>query len=143
MRLWTVHPKYLDAKGLVALWREALLAQKVLQGKTRGYRAHPQLQRFRETKDPAAAIARYLSAVYEESVRRGYTFDATKIGEQRDTEEIEETVGQLHYEWEHLMKKLARRAPTLYTTWMEVALPDAHPLFRIVEGRVREWEKVT
>ena len=52
MRLWTLHPRYLDARGLVALWREALLAQKVLRGKTRGYRAHPQLQRFREQADP-------------------------------------------------------------------------------------------
>ena len=141
MRLWTVHPKYLDAKGLVAVWREALLAQKVLQGKTRGYRAHPQLQRFKETKNPAAAIAQYLNEVYQESVRRGYNFDVTKIGERHGTEEIEETVGQLQYEWEHLKKKLAQRAPAFYTAWTEVELPDAHPLFRIVEGRVREWEK--
>ena len=41
MRLWTLHPQYLDPRGLVALWREALLAQKVLLGRTRGYRAHP------------------------------------------------------------------------------------------------------
>jgi len=31
MRLWTIHPKYLDRQGLLALWREALLAQKVLR----------------------------------------------------------------------------------------------------------------
>ena len=41
MKLWSIHPKYLDAKGLVALWREALLAQKVLDGKTEGYKNHP------------------------------------------------------------------------------------------------------
>jgi hypothetical protein len=33
MRLWSLHPEYLDANGLVALWREALLAQAFLQGK--------------------------------------------------------------------------------------------------------------
>jgi len=38
MRLWTIHPKYLDAKGLVALWRETLLAKHVLEGKTPGYK---------------------------------------------------------------------------------------------------------
>lgn len=32
MRLWSLHPSYLDAVGLVALWREGLLARKVLQG---------------------------------------------------------------------------------------------------------------
>ena len=83
MRLWTIHPKHLDAKGLVALWREALLAQKVLQGGTRGYRHHPQLRRFLATSRPAAALARYLAAVHEESVRRGYHFDAAKIGPDR------------------------------------------------------------
>jgi hypothetical protein len=29
-RIWSLHPKYLDARGLVALWREGLLAQAVL-----------------------------------------------------------------------------------------------------------------
>ena len=80
MRLWTLHPEYLDAKGLVALWREALLAQKVLQGGTKGYKHHPQLLRFSETKNPPAALASYLKAVHEESVRRGYKFDVSKIG---------------------------------------------------------------
>ena len=36
MRLWSLHPRYLDAKGLVALWREGLLAQAVLKGQTKG-----------------------------------------------------------------------------------------------------------
>ena len=66
MRLWTLHPKYLDAKGLVALWREALLAQKVLRGATKGYRHHPQLLRFSNSKNPPAALAAYLKAVHEE-----------------------------------------------------------------------------
>ena len=79
MRLWTLHPRYLDAKGLVALWREGLLAQKVLQGATRGYRQHPQLVRFREAPDSVAAIATYLQSVVAEASERGYTFDATKI----------------------------------------------------------------
>ncbi|MEN6399799.1 MAG: pyrimidine dimer DNA glycosylase/endonuclease V, partial [Rectinema sp.] len=29
MRLWTLHPQYLDQKGLTAAWREGLLAKKV------------------------------------------------------------------------------------------------------------------
>src|SRR3954467_14644763 len=101
MRLWTLHPKYLDAKGLVALWREALLAQKVLRGMTKGYRHHPQLIRFQAHAKPIVAVAAFLKAVYDEATRRGYEFDASKIGECRVTIELEETDGQLHYEWEH------------------------------------------
>ncbi len=48
MRLWSLHPKYLDRQGLLAVWREGLLAQKVLQGKTKGYKNHPQLKRFQQ-----------------------------------------------------------------------------------------------
>src|ERR1700753_3542232 len=100
MRLWTLHPKYLDAKGLVALWREALLAQKVLRGKTKGYRHHPQLIRFREHARPVTAIATYLDFVYEEATRRGYQFDGSKIARHRGAIELDETKGQLFYEWE-------------------------------------------
>ena len=74
MRLWSLHPRYLDAKGLVALWREALLAQKVLQGNTKGYRNHPQLSRFKQQIDPLAAVAAYLCEVQREAARRGYHY---------------------------------------------------------------------
>jgi hypothetical protein len=66
MRLWTVHPRHLDPAGLVALWREALLAQAVLLGRTRGYTRHPQLQRFKAAADPEGCIARYLRAVADD-----------------------------------------------------------------------------
>ncbi|HWQ19849.1 MAG TPA: pyrimidine dimer DNA glycosylase/endonuclease V, partial [Methanotrichaceae archaeon] len=75
--MWSIHPKYLDARGLVALWREGLLAQKVLRGETQGYRYHPQLNRFKEAEDPKAAIAGYLKEVVKEAGRRGYCFDET------------------------------------------------------------------
>src|SRR5690348_2594321 len=113
MRLWTLHPKYLDAKGLVALWREALLAQKVLQGKTSGYRHHPQLIRFRAYAKPVAAITAYLKAVHDEACRRGYQFDGAKIVRHRTTIKLDETEGQLLYEWEHLKRKLKRRSPKI------------------------------
>ena len=83
MRLWSLHPSLLDQKGLVALWREALLAQKVLQGKTKGYRYHPQLQRFRQSKTPLTTISAYLWAVHDEASRRGYSFDSSKIARKR------------------------------------------------------------
>src|ERR1051325_3466986 len=106
MRLWTLHPTYLDAKGLVAAWREALLAQKVLAGRTRGYTQHPQLVRFRVVSDPIAAIAAFLNELAMEADRRGYRFDVSKISQLRFKGQIEETRGQLLYEWKHLRGKL-------------------------------------
>jgi hypothetical protein len=141
MRLWTLHPQYLDARGLVALWREALLAQKVLQGATRGYRHHPQLARFRAVRDPLAALAAYLAGVLEEARRRGYAFDARKIAADPVADAIEATEGQLRYEWHHLKRKLARRDPERYRSCRSVQLPAPHPLFRIVAGGVQPWER--
>ncbi|MGA2684657.1 MAG: pyrimidine dimer DNA glycosylase/endonuclease V [Verrucomicrobiota bacterium] len=142
MRLWTVHPKYLDAQGLVALWREALLAQKVLSGATRGYKHHPQLFRFAKTKRPSAALAAYLKAVHREALRRGYKFDASKIGRLHFRGRLYETRGQLLYEWRHLKQKLKRRDPQRLRELIVVKIPAPHPLFRIVPGKIRPWEKI-
>ena len=142
MRLWTLHPKYLDAKGLVALWREALLAQKVLRGATKGYKHHPQLLRFSKTKNPPAALAAYLKAVHEEVVRRDYNFDATKVGAQTLRGKIKETRGQLFYEWSHLKRKLKKRDSKQHREFGSLKIPAPHPLFKIVPGEVRDWEKV-
>lgn len=142
MRLWTLHPKYLDARGLVALWREALLAQAVLAGNTRGYTRHPQLIRFREASVPLAAIAAYLREVHAEAERRGYAFDAAKIMAAGEAEPIVATRGQLDYEWTHLRRKFERRAPAWLAGLRVRSRPDAHPLFRIVAGPVAEWEAV-
>jgi hypothetical protein len=140
MRLWTLHPEYLDTKGLVAAWREALLAQKVLAGGTKGYRHHPQLARFRAQSDPLAAIGSFLDALAQEAQRRNYHFDASKIARHRFRGRIPETRGQLLYEWEHLKRKLRARAPEQYRQVRNLALPKPHPLFRIVAGGVRKWE---
>lgn len=142
MRLWTLHPKYLDAKGLVALWREALLAQKVLTGGTRGYKHHPQLLRFAQTENPPASVAAYLKSVHAEAVRRGYRFDATKIVAVRSRQKITETRGQLLYEWQHLKRKLTQRDPARRREVAAVKMPLPHPLFKITTGKVRAWEKV-
>lgn len=141
MRLWTLHPRYLDPQGLVALWREALLAQKVLRGRTRGYRHHPQLARFKAQPDPVASIARYLRAVHEEAERRGYRFTKSKIARRGGAGPVEETRGQLAYEWRHLLRKLRRRAPARYREVASVRRPLAHPLFRLTRGPVQDWER--
>ena len=143
MRLWTIHPRYLDSVGLVALWREALLARTVLLRRTRGYRSHPQLERFRSQRDPVACINSYLEFVQTEGARRGYRFDRSKIGRTKTSGVLPETLGQLAYEWRHLIRKLEIRNPALARTWRSVPRPQANPLFRIVAGGVRSWERVS
>lgn len=141
MRLWSLHPSYLDAKGLVALWREGLLARKVLMGQTRGYRQHPQLNRFKAQKDPIRAIDGYLWAVHEESVHRGYRFDSSKLGVKPRGLKLFVTEGQLEYEFKHLKSKLKQRDKDRYRQIASVETPQPHPLFKVVPGEVEEWER--
>jgi hypothetical protein len=141
LRIWTLHPKYLDSKGLVALWREALLARAVLRGETVGYRHHPQLARFRSHPAPRAAIETYLGSVLTEAQSRGYSFDAGKLGSDCTPIQIDCTAGQLLYEWQHLLDKLRTRSPAVFERWQTVAAPDAHPLFRLVPDSVEPWER--
>ena len=142
MRLWSIHPKYLDAKGLTALWREGLLAQKVLLGETQGYRHHPQLIRFRQAEDPVAAIGVYLRSVVHEATRRGYHFAGEKIVREEFVEKLTVTTGQVDYEWEQLQTRLKRRAPQVYAQNQEVRVPDVHPIFNLIPGEVEGSERV-
>lgn len=141
MRLWTLHPRHLDSRGLVALWRESLLARAILRGETRGYRHHPQLHRFKAHAAPRSAINAYLDAVYAEAQRRGYAFDAAKLGPVRSRAPIRVTAGQVEYEWQHLLAKLKSRSPRDYEAWRGARRPRLHPMFRVVPGPVEEWER--
>jgi hypothetical protein len=142
MRLWSLHPRYLDRQGLLALWREGLLAQKVLAGRTKGYRSHPQLLRFKEHADPMAAIGTYLHHVAEEAARREYRFDRSKILKIRQQlDPIKVSRGQLKYEAAHLLGKLKVRDPKLYEKHSKTKALRAHPFFRPVFGGIESWER--
>lgn len=141
MRLWSLHPRYLDPQGLVALWREALLARAVLAGKTRGYRNHPQLERFRSLPAPSSAMSSYLKGVHAEAVARGYAFDRSRIGRANRHAHILVTTGQVEYEWRHLLQKLAARNPALHEQWRAISTPECHPMFRLQPGPIESWER--
>ena len=143
MRLWSVHPQLLDRIGLVALWREGLLAQAVLAGKTRGYRHHPQLTRFKAAPDPVAALGSYLAAVVAEADRRGYAFKREKILRTSPGLTLTVAAGQMAYEWEHLLRKLQARSPTVWAEHAGLSTPPPHPLFQVVEGPIEAWERVS
>jgi hypothetical protein len=143
MRLWSIHPQYLDAKGLVALWREGLLAQAVLAGQTKGYRNHPQLTRFLQSAAPQSYIAAYLQEVHAESLRRSYRFDERKIGTFPALPPLSVTSGQLDHEWAHLIAKLRTRDPERLKAFEAVRQPAPHPIFQVVTGGIAPWEVVT
>lgn len=143
MRIWSLHPSLLDAKGLVALWRETLLAKHVLQADTKGYKNHPQLIRFKSASDPHAAIHLYLQIVYEEALRRGYSFDPTKFVKQLGKVRICVTHGQVMYEHAHLMKKLRTRDPKKYVENMSMSTIPIHPIFVSTAGTIEDWEVVS
>lgn len=139
MRIWSLHPQHLDAKGLVALWRETLLAKHVIEGRTKGYTMHPQLHRFKQAEDPLAAINAYLAAVHAEALARGYNFDSTKYEHTAKHPPLPVTAGQLAYEAKHLLGKLHVRDPLRYTKEVARAI-QPHPFFFVVPGTVEVWE---
>jgi len=142
MRIWSVHPQYLDSKGLVACWRETLLAKHVLLGKTKGYKNHPQLNRFKATKNPVLAIDSYLKSLWDEATHREYKFDLKKIGKKTKASQMKVNSKQLAYEFEHLLKKLKVRDKAQYLKYKELKKIIPHPLFKVVKGEVEDWEIV-
>jgi hypothetical protein len=142
MRLWSVHPLHLDRKGLVALWREALLAKKVLEGKTKGYKNHPQLNRFKIYKDPIRLINQYLLVIHDEATKRGYHFDRKKINLDFKPIQLPVSKGQVEYEAAHLKQKLKNRDIDKYRSLCKQKELQVHPLFYVVDGKIEEWEKL-
>jgi hypothetical protein len=147
MRLWTLHPYYLDTPGLLALWRETLLARSVFQGKTKGYQNHPQLIRFQKTSDPQAYLELYLNTIFEESLERGFNFNPNKLASPSETIEksgmppISVTQGQVDYEWQHLLQKLSRRNPAQFKKFQDLRKPLVNPIFKVIPGPIEPWEK--
>jgi len=140
MRIWSIHPKYLDTKGLVALWRETLLAKHVLEGKTKGYRNHPQLNRFKRTDKPVDSINQYLATVYNEALARNYKFDKEKIDWNFEPSVMRVTTGQIKYEIAHLLNKLKIRDKDKFERLTNLEQIDQHPIFKIIKGDIEDWE---
>ena len=140
MRIWSLHPKYLDSKGLVALWRETLLAKHVLEGKTDGYKNHPQLNRFKQAQHPIDCINQYLLHVYLEATIRGYNFNEHNFERDFIPSSLTVTSGQMKYETTHLINKLKIRNVKNFHELMKITLVEPHPLFKLVEGDIEGWE---
>lgn len=142
MRIWSLHPKYLDTKGLIALWRETLLAKHVLEGNTKGYKKHPQLERFKKTQKPIECINEYLFYVHKEASKRAYNFNKEKINLNYSKSELTVTKGQINYEKIHLLNKLKSRDINKFNELLKNEHIDLHPIFKVVEGEIEDWEKI-
>lgn len=144
MRLWSIHPKYLDTKGLVACWREALGAKAALEKRVQGYKNHPQLDRFKACENQVAQINAYLYYLLQNAFERKYKFDASKIdfGKAMLAEKMNVTSGQFNYEFNHLMSKLKTRDKNKYKRLCSIDKIETHPLFKIVPGEIESWEKI-
>jgi hypothetical protein len=118
-----------------------LLAQKVLGGETKGYRRHPQLERFRAAADPLDALSAYLLPIVAEAERRGYCFNGGKIMRPGASVLLEVPAGQVTFEWSHLLRKLHRRSPGEAAALAGITAPALHPLFRLVSGPIALWER--
>jgi len=144
MRLWSFDPKYLDSIGLVALWRESLLAKKVLQGKTKGYVNHPQLKRFKDSNNAIQGINFYLFQVLNEAIERGYRFDKKKIDfkkVEKYEKDIKVSNGQLKYEFNYFLKKMIKRDYKRYLLFKNEEKIEINKTFKKVKGKIANWEK--
>lgn len=144
MRLWSVRFDYLDNIGLIALWREALLAKSVLELKTKGYKNHPQLIRFKNFKYPLKAINTYLFYIFKESEIRNFNFDLAKIEYSAIdlSIKIPITQGQLNYELNLIKFKLKKRTPKYYEKIKDIRIAQPNDLFYATQGEIEIWEKV-
>ena len=140
MRIWSLHPSLLDRRALVACWRETLLAQKVLQGLTRGYTNHPQLIRFRAHPQPLEAVAAYLSGLVDEADARGYSFNRALIGAG------ENSTGKNSSGKNDTDKNCADKAGNSYASVAHIPVPLGQLEYELaflrhkVAGRDPEWE---
>jgi hypothetical protein len=143
MRIWSLHPKYLDSKGAVAMWREGLLARKVLLGQTKGYTNHPQLNRFKSSSKPIALLdnilfelADYFNNTYN------FKFDMNKIECNEIVDPLTVSICQLNYEFWHLQNKLFLRSRHQFFKNLNDSQIQPNQIFNIVGGPIADWEKI-
>ena len=115
----------------------------VLEGKTLGYRNHPQLTRFKQHGEPLTAINSYLYYVWQEAEQRKYRFDQSKLAAASFCAPLPLPVGQLAFEWGHLLGKLQGRDCERFLRAQNVVQPKQHPIFVLVSGEIAEWERLS
>lgn len=111
----------------------------MLKNKTRGCKKHPQLERFKAQKNPAAAINAFLFFVEQEACARKHCFDKSKLERPWQSQKIPVTKGQLGFEFSRLKKKLGKRSPGKYNEIRTQKNPEPNPLFKAIKGGTGSW----
>lgn len=132
MRLWSIHPKYLDKHALIALWREGLLAQKALSGKGLVDEANVQLVRFKKSANPVRAIGSYLSFVASEGAKQGCKLNHERILQPNFEAKFMTTdVAQMELEVEQLKARMKTRNKDKFKLLTDVHKFEANPVFTL------------
>jgi hypothetical protein len=115
-------------------------------GKTKGWKNHPQLIRFKNHNAPIHAIGFYLFIIYNEGCKRGYSYNKSKMFKiVEKVSMINISKEQLAYEFEILKNRVRGRDHTKFLELLEFgkkeSYPKPHPLFHVIDGKVALWEK--
>lgn len=130
MSLWSVHPRYLDNKGLISAWNRGLQLQKQLSTEPARNTGNSQLIMFSRQEKPLHAIGSYLSFIASEGCRRGYKFTHEKILYPNFDEELLPIDSeQLRSENQMLQNRLKTRDKNRYQQLSSQSWPETHPLF--------------
>ena len=150
MRIWTLHPRFLDRQGLLGQWREALQAKNALLDPHHSSNVchERQLRRFKAAKIQAlSCMGVYLHAVADEMILRGYKPNVSLIPYYVGTPSlIPVTQGQVNFEIAHLMAKLTERDPSRLLPLSKIRVlmsNQLNPIFKEVGGDIESWEKIS
>ena len=145
MRIWSLHPQYLDQKGLGGQWEEGIIAQNTLFFQEGKYLNYPVLHRVKAHQEPVAWIGMYLNEILKEAnVNRGYNYNDQLIKQLKPTLPMPVTRGQLYYEWTLLQGRLQKRDPVKMSLndGVDINNIKANPMFYVIDGDIEDWERV-
>ncbi|OQB09054.1 MAG: hypothetical protein BWY21_00959 [Parcubacteria group bacterium ADurb.Bin216] len=151
MRLWSIHPVYLDDIGLSRCYYEGIGGLKTMLGMQR----HPQLNRFKQSKDPVNNLKYYLIHVYTESVFREKDYKHFELLEDLclksyKPDYIPVSNKQLEFEIRWLVGKMSTERCYNSHQKIERLMYDyqnknisslTHHLFNVVDGEIEDWER--
>ncbi len=146
MKLWSLHPRHMDHTRLLALWRTALAARDIIEGRASDYRVDRSIYRFMGRLDSDRAINTYIYYIWLEAKGRGYRFAREEALKKEliDTEiKIPVTSGQLLFEAWKLLTKISQTNPDWISRLAIEKCFEANPVFRVVEGLPDPREKIS
>lgn len=135
MRIWTLHPRYLDDATLREAWRDGLAARRRLVAGSKGRPTDPLIHAIAACKHPVRVIDAYLSHLHQEAQRRGKAFDRSRIDGARAGAGFAVDSERVRDDWDQLMARMAEREPARHERQAELRRPHCHPAFKRIPGK--------